>query len=336
MSGGVDSSAAAVLLKDSGYELVGVTLRLMPSEHESKSPYKSNLIDARFVAKELDIEHIELDCREYFTNTIIIPFKEAYLNGTTPNPCVWCNPKIKFELVLEKIRDMKIEQIATGHYARIKTDEDGNLGLWRGLDRKKEQSYFLYRLKKEILSHVIFPLGELTKDQIREIAKKMGIERKSESQEICFIPGGDYRTILKDVEVGTYGKICDVNGNVLGSHKGIHNYTIGQRKGLGLGKGPWYVKKLDIRNNTIIVGSAEDIMTNKIKLTDINTLIPVSAGDEMDIQIRYKQEPVAVKILETKPDCILVETVRPVSAATPGQSGVLYKGDRVAAGGIII
>ena len=336
MSGGVDSSAAALLLRDSGYSLLGITLRLMPPEYESKSSYQSNIIDARYVAKKLNIEHIELDCREHFTRTIIQPFKESYLGGTTPNPCVWCNPKIKFELVLELIRDLGIERIATGHYAQVKKDDNDEYGLWRGLDIKKEQSYFLYRLNKDVLPHVLFPLGKLTKDKTREIAKSMGIEKKSESQEICFIPGGDYRTILNDVEVGTYGEIRDANGNVLGTHKGIHNYTIGQRRGLGLSKGPWYVKELDILNNVVIVGSAEDILTNRIKITDINSLMPFSVGDGVDIQIRYNQKPVSAVIKKIESDCIVIETDEPVSAATPGQSGVLYKGERVAAGGIIV
>jgi tRNA-specific 2-thiouridylase len=335
MSGGVDSSVCAALLKKEGHDAIGLTMQVMPSEEAANA--------AREVAQALGIPHHTFDFRDAFAKQIISDFCRQYSLGKTPNPCVNCNRLIKFGALLEKARELGAEAMATGHYARIeKRSSDDRFLLKKGIDHKRDQSYFLYRLTRAQLTDTIFPLGNLTKDKVRKMALEMGLRvaNRKESREICFIPDNDYPSFLREhltSEIKS-GQIVDKQGYVLGKHSGIIDYTIGQRKGLGISfKEPLYVVDIDSRSNTVIVGGKQDVYASEFIVTDLSWIaserltIPLT----LKAKIRYLHPEAEAVITPIDNDKVDVKFTEPQMAITPGQSAVFYDGDNVVGGGTI-
>ena len=342
MSGGVDSSVAAWLLKKQGYEVIGVTMRFnIPGSHKGHG-----IEDARGVARKLGIPHYVFNFGKVLESKIINNFCSEYLKGRTPNPCVRCNQLIKFDTLLKKARSMDAQFLATGHYARIVYSRKLNRYIVKkGKDARKDQSYFLYRINKRVLPQVLMPLGNYTKQQIRIMAKNIGIKvaKKPASQEICFIKK-DYRDFLKsrlskmntDIKPGS---VADIQGKVLGRHRGICFYTIGQRKGLGLARPePWYVLEKDIENNILVVGPVEQLGGQQAVVADLNWI----SGEhppmpyDVEVKIRY-QAPAAPAQLELGSDgTVLVHFEQMMRDITPGQLAVFYDGDLVIGSGTIV
>jgi len=335
MSGGIDSSIAAALLIEEGYEVLGVTMRLYEGDE--------NFEAAQQVAQQLDIPWHILDFRMEFNRLVIDYFCQEYLAGRTPNPCVICNLKIKFGLLLEKAKSLGADYIATGHYAFNEYDKKSDRFLLkRGVDESKDQSYFLYRLNQDILPYVLFPLGRFKKSQSRELAKKFGLRnyKKEESQEICFIREGDYRKFLRQnvSESIKQGKFVDKLGNILGAHQGIPFYTIGQRKGLGISSNTRkYVIKIDPQENTLILSEEEDLYQDKLIIKDLNFISGDKLSDyiKVEVKIRYNSKKAPAIVSPYQDDEILINFKKPQRAITPGQSAVFYQGDIVIGGGII-
>ncbi len=353
MSGGVDSSVAAALLVEQGYEVVGVTLRVWPWREPDEGTRKfgsccspSSVDDARQVARRLGIPYYLLNSAREFDDTVIADFARQYEAGRTPVPCVVCNREVKFGSLLRRALAWDAIAVATGHYARISRDETtGRFLLWRGRDRHKDQSDFLWPLTQAQLASARFPVGELTKDSVRDKARSLGLVTadKPESQEICFIPDDDYRRFLRKRVPLAFrpGPIVDVQGTVLGEHRGLLDYTVGQRRGLGLSsRKPLYVTALDPGRNTLVVGGAADVETDRLWAEQAN-FIAVSTLDgplSVSAKIRHSHEPApAIIRLVDSPGGPRVE-VRfdtPQRAAAPGQSVVFYQGDLVVGGGVI-
>lgn len=335
MSGGIDSSIAAALLIEEGYEVLGVTMRLYEGDE--------NFEAAQQVAQQLDIPWHILDFRMEFNRLVIDYFCQEYLAGRTPNPCIICNLKIKFGLLLEKAKSLGADYIATGHYAINEYDKKSNRFLLkRGVDESKDQSYFLYRLNQDILPYVLFPLGRFKKSQSRELAKNFGLKnyKKEESQEICFIQEGDYRKFLRQnvLESIKQGKFVDKLGNILGAHQGIPFYTIGQRKGLGISSNTRkYVIKIDPQENTVILSEEEDLYQDKLIIKDLNFISGDKLSDsiKVEVKIRYNSKKAPAIVSPYKDDEIVINFKKPQRAITPGQSAVFYQGDIVIGGGII-
>ena len=341
MSGGVDSSVTAYLLKQQGWDVLGITM-IIPVSCGGGGDRSCCGADAAFVCDELEIPHKLIDVIEPFKELIIDNFAKSYSKGETPNPCVDCNSLLKFSLVWDVIREQYgVENLATGHYAKI-SHVDNNVFLGRANDKTKDQSYFLYGIPRDKLDKIIFPLGELTKIEVRNIASELNltVADKSESMELCFAGQGDYRAILDCDEINRPGDILDMQGNKIATHKGIANYTLGQRQGIGYAGGkPLYVAKIDAQNNTISLGSREDISTNIIKANQINILIhgEYIAGKQLFGKIRSYSNPLPCKIIELDNSSMTVEFENPQFAPCPGQRMVLYnKEDNIVAGGIII
>lgn len=346
MSGGVDSAAAALLLQRNGYNITGVTMRLWNENSFSmQSPFEEldeNSLQAKQIADKLMFEHFSVDMSSCFNDNVVLPFIEDYKSGKTPNPCVECNKKLKFGRLLELVDEKCFDYLATGHYARIEKDSNGEFILKKALDDKKDQSYFLWSLKKEALSKILLPLGEFTKPQIREIARENGFSNadRGDSQDICFIPDGDYISFLKK-----YGKIdfvpgnfIDISGNVLGRHNGLERYTVGQRKGLGIALGkPMFVCEKNVADNTVTL--CDDIQLYKKELTasNINFLVNDTFESEVKLEakIRYRHKPAAATVKRIGENTLSVVFDEPQRAITKGQSLVLYDGDTVIGGGII-
>jgi len=335
MSGGVDSSVAAALLKEEGYDVIGVTMKLWPGNSSSERCCSvSNIEDAQIVAKQLGISHHVLDLQEIFKRTIIDHFISEYERGRTPNPCVRCNKRIKFGALLKHVRQLGADNIATGHYARVEKVM-GKYLLKKGIDPKKDQSYFLYSLNQEALSKTIFPLGDLTKQMVRKLAKKLKLKvaDKEESQEICFVED-NFGKLMSAKE----GKIVDLEGKVLGTHKGYQLYTIGQRRGLGLSrKNPAYVLKIDPKINTITVGDRGDVYGDDLIADELNwiSVDRIDAPTKVNAKIRYNSPESEAEILPLSKEKVRVMFNKPQFAITPGQSVVFYNGDTVVGGGII-
>jgi len=336
MSGGVDSSVAAALLKEQGFEVCGVTMQLFGDKENSA------VNDAKIVADALSIPHYTVDAVDLFEQNVISYFISEYKSGRTPNPCVRCNHRLKFGLLMDKAVSLDCNFLATGHYAII---EDGNLR--RGVDLHKDQSYFLYPILSSDIDKILFPLGVLTKEKVREIAQKFNLPAasKKESQDICFIPSGDYLQFLKSRGIGVddygvSGDIVDVNGKIIGKHTGVYNFTVGQRKGLGaLGK-RMYVKCINVDDNTVTAVDEEQLETNIIDVRDLlRSKMELKSGDRFHVQIRYRSKPASAEVisynraLDSETLCLKFD--EPVKAAAPGQSAVLYNGDVVIAGGVI-
>ena len=348
MSGGVDSSVAAKLLKDQGYEVLGVTLKVWEEEDEDATPKRwqergcCKVGIAKHVAELLDISHQVIDTRETFQKGVIDDFVGGYLQGTTPNPCVRCNERVKFGGLFQVAEHLGADFIATGHYARIQQDETGTSFLARGRDSKKDQSYFLYRIPSQWLSKMLFPLGNMEKSQVWAEAEAMGlpVEELKESQEICFVTQGDYRDFLKEhaPQAANPGNFVDTDGNTLGQHQGVAFYTQGQRKGLGIAKGNrLYVQRVMPELNLVVLGPQEDLDTMTCKIGDLNIFSreDLVEGQLLDVKFRYSSPPVSAKIHWDTSDAIHLTFNTPVRALSPGQSAVLYQGDRVLGGGII-
>ncbi|MFU8802890.1 MAG: tRNA 2-thiouridine(34) synthase MnmA [Bradymonadaceae bacterium] len=346
MSGGVDSSVTAGLLAEQGYDAVGIAMRLYstPQESFTKSCCSpDDLFDARAVADLLGIPFYVANYEEAFRERVIDYFVDEYRRGRTPNPCVACNDHLKFDILLQRSLALGARYLATGHFARV--DRSGDVPvLRRGVDRNKDQSYFLFGLPREALGRILFPLGELTKDQVRAHARKLGLEtaEKPESQEICFVGGGDYKTFVANLlasEETTPGKIVTVDGEVLGEHEGIHQFTVGQRRGLGLTyHETLYVKSINPSDGMVIVGGSDVLNSRGLVAERCNWLSfdrPVGPL-ECSVKIRYAGEPVpALVTVGGDASTAFVEFEEPQRAVTPGQAAVFYRGDEVLGGGWI-
>ncbi len=339
MSGGVDSSAAAVLLKESGEEIVGLSMQLWRDNGRCCS--LDDLLDARRVATQLAIPYYVLNLEKDFENTVVAPFVETYLRGETPSPCILCNNYVKFHHLVEKAAGIGADRVATGHYARVKYDDA--LGRWvllRGKDRNKDQSYFLFGLTQEQLSKTVFPLGDLTKPEVREIARRYGLptSEKAESQEICFVEGHSYADFVERYAgslTPSAGEIVNESGEVVGTHSGIHKYTVGQRKGLVAAGKPQYVVRIEPQLNRIVIG--EDPRRTSFAIRDHNWIaienITQPVRCEVQIRNRFEPKPATVSSID---DQIMVEFDEPQRAITPGQAAVFYWSDVVIGGGWIM
>jgi len=333
MSGGVDSSIAAALLVKAGWDVFGVTFRMFDADSSTTAQ------DARHVAEILGVEHQVVDCRERFAREVVEPFVQEYQAGRTPNPCVRCNPLIKFELLLELADEHGAERVATGHYVRV-TSRGERLGLRRAHDRGKDQSYVLAGLGQNHLRRALFPLGEYTKAQVREMAKDLGLPAadRDESQEICFIPDDDYRGFLtQHAGLPAPGPILSTDGAELGRHQGLPFYTVGQRKGLGIAAPrPLYVLRLDPEQNAVIVGHEEETLSGSLTAREVNWCGMAPQDEPFDalVQIRYRHTATPATITPT-PDGFTTRFHTPQRAVTPGQWAVAYDDDMVLLGGVI-
>jgi tRNA-specific 2-thiouridylase len=341
MSGGVDSSVTAVLLREKGYRVSGVTMKLL-SDLEKDHPMLTTIEDACKVAAKLEIPHQVLNVKDNFQKSVINQFTQVYKTGKTPNPCIRCNRFIKFGFLLEKVKEMGADFLATGHYARIHYDESRRkYTLLKGYDNQKDQSYFLYTLKQEQLKSSLMPLGTRIKDEVREIAEKykLPVLQKSESQEICFIQGNNYRDYLLDQnEVLTNeGTITDKLGNVLGKHTGIINYTIGQRRGLGVSAPePLYVTQINTQNNTIVVGTRNEAYFQELTAHDVHWITEsIVRPTTLYAKIRSLHKEARATVTPFAENSVHVLFEKPQWAITPGQAVVFYRGDQVVGGGTI-
>lgn len=348
MSGGVDSSTCAYLLKEQGYEVIGITMQIWqdPSEEyvyrEGGCCSIGAVYDARRVAEKLKIPYYVLNFKELFNEKVIEYFVDEYMAGRTPNPCIACNKYVKFEALLQKTMEIDAFYLATGHYARVEySSESGRYLLKKGKDKHKDQSYALYNLTQDQLEHLLLPLGEFTKTEVREIARKAGlpVAEKPDSQEICFV-NTTYKDFLKERASDRIkpGPILDTSGEVLGQHEGIAFYTIGQRRGLGISAGkPLYVVDIDPKKNAVIVGEEKDLFTKEFYAEKINWI----AFDSLEknirawAKIRYNFEEKPAEISPLDSDNVKVIFDEPQKSVTPGQSVVFYNGDLVLGGGMI-
>jgi tRNA-specific 2-thiouridylase len=339
MSGGLDSSVTAALLKDAGHEVFGITMFVVPAD-ETEGNYASDA--AQQVAQVIGIPHHFIDLRHIFEERIISDFCTQYSLGRTPNPCVRCNRFIKFGILYDMARELGADMLATGHYARIEQRRsDGRHLLIKGIDRRRDQSYFLYSLTQAQLGRSLFPLGTSIKSRVKQIADEMKLPvASSESREICFIPTNNYGRFLRNrVRSGTApGLIRDTQDNVLGEHRGIIQYTIGQRKRLGIAaEKPLYVVAIDSRSNTIVVGEREHIFNREFTVSGVNWIAiqKLSAPLTTKVKIRYLHPEVEAVVIPETDDAVRVKFKEPQMAITPGQSAVFYDGDVVIGGGTI-
>ncbi len=348
MSGGVDSSVAALLLTEQGYDVKGVTLQVWEHEDENTAVTKKweergccKVGLARHVAQRLGIPHEVVDTRETFRKNVVDDFIAGYLGGTTPNPCVRCNERVKFGRLYELAKARGADFVATGHYARVLPVDEG-VGLFRGADGKKDQSYFLYRLSAFWLPQILFPVGHLQKTEVWKRAEELDLpaDEMKESQEICFVTQGDYRTFLtaEAPQALRPGPFLDPEGRKIGEHRGIAFYTPGQRKGLGIALGErLYVKEVNPETNAVVLGRAEDLSRQTCTVHDINWLgdaLPETL-DHVDIKYRYASPAVSGRVQQHTAGTFSIEFQEPQQALSPGQSLVLYQGDHVLGGGII-
>lgn len=355
MSGGVDSSLAAFLLKQKGYQVVGISMKLWDFKEVGGDPHPDGrccsieaLNDARAVCEKMKIPHYVVNFKEDFKREVISNFVEEYKKGRTPNPCIICNTEIKWRRLWEKAKALGGEYLATGHYARIKCDErTKRFLLLKGIDSTRDQSYALWGLSQENLAKTIFPLGDLTKKEVRAKAKeyKLKVAEKAESQEICFVTDNDYPRFIKEWldnqdqrEKIQPGPIFNLRGEQIGEHKGIPFYTIGQRRGLSISSAkPLYVIKIDTDKNTIYVGENDDLLKSNFIVSHLNWIAFDDLEKEIDceIKIRYQHEPQEGRISPLTEDAVMVKFNKPERAITPGQSAVFYQEEVVLGGGII-
>ncbi|WP_304205503.1 tRNA 2-thiouridine(34) synthase MnmA [Peptostreptococcus russellii] len=341
MSGGVDSTVAAYLLREEGYEVVGATMKLWVPENIENTA----IVDAKKMADKLGLEHHVIDLEDKFKSTVVKHFIDGYYEGSTPNPCIFCNKHIKFDLMFDVADELGCQYIATGHYCRIiKNEETSKYELIKAVTDKKDQSYMMYNLNQEKLSRILFPIGEYDKSEIREIAEKVGLEvyNKPDSQDICFIPDGDYEKFLEKYSgrKDKKGKFVDSKGNEIGNHQGITRYTIGQRKGLGITFGkPVYVIDINGKDNTVTLGVNNDLFKNELIARDVNFLdFSVKELDKpLEVQAKIRYSSSLSDALVTKIDNNRVKVVFKDSqrAITKGQSVVFYEGNKLIGGGVI-
>jgi tRNA-specific 2-thiouridylase len=341
MSGGVDSSVTALLLKEKGYEVIGISLYIWDyskGDNFGRCCSPEDIYDARSVADYLGIPFYVLNFEKYFKDTVIKYFLNEYINGRTPNPCLICNKILKFDLLLKKALELNCNYIATGHYARVININKRYL-LYKGIDLTKDQSYFLFNLSQYQLSKILFPVGDYKKENIRKIAERnfFKVAYKRESQDICFIPDNDYRKfILKNIKKKSYGYIKDKKGNILGVHNGIYNYTVGQRRGLNISSDkPYYVIRFD--KNDIIVGRDEDLYSKELIADNINWIACDSLNKPIKAlsKIRYGHKEEESEVIPYEDGKVLVRFKEPQRAITSGQAVVFYDEDLVLGGGII-
>ncbi len=352
MSGGVDSSVAAALLVEQGHNVIGVTMKTFcysEAEAESTGPTRSccgldGIMDARLVADRLGIPHYVFDVEREFTRDVIDDFVSEYAAGRTPNPCVRCNGNTKFRDLLRRGTMLGCDFIATGHYARMGTDARGEPVLLRGVDEKKDQSYFLWALPPEMLPKLMFPLGELTKPEVREMARQLGLStaEKPESMEICFVPTGDYAGFLgkrlgADHPSLSPGALVTSSGEVIGEHDGYARYTVGQRRGLGGGRSlPLYVIGTRPQTREVVVGTADELLRGDVAIGELNWLAaPPAPGDAVRVQMRHRAPAVAARVHSVADGVVRLALDEPQRAVTPGQSAVMFSGDVVLGGGRI-
>ena len=349
MSGGVDSSLTAALLVHQGYDVIGVTMQIWDTETVQDNPDDRGCCsltavgDARRVADKLGIPYYVMNFRKMFEETVIDYFIREYAEGKTPNPCIACNRYVKFEGLLQKSFGLGAAYVATGHYARIEYDEQrGRYLLRKGIDNSKDQSYALYHLNQHTLKHFLMPLGAYTKVQTRQMARDLGlaVAEKPDSQEICFVPNDDYKAFLEDKAptVLKPGNIIDTHGKILGRHKGLPLYTVGQRKGLGIAAGhPLYVIALDYDRNQVLVGSDNDVFADELIAHDLNFITFDKLEDQMRVaaKIRYSAKEAGAILTPLANGQVNVKFEQPQRAITPGQSVVFYDEDIVVGGGII-
>lgn len=347
MSGGIDSSATCIMLQEQGYEVVGVTMRTWDVASAFSTPGQEEpdfILEARALAQRLGIEHHVADVREEFKQVIVKHFIDEYLKGRTPNPCVMCNPLFKERLLCEWADKTGCDRIATGHYCRLE-ERHGKLYIVAGDDATKDQSYFLWRLPQEVLRRFLLPLGNYTKQEVREYLKQKGFEAKAksgESMEVCFIEG-DYRDFLRrecpdiDTLIGS-GYYVDSKGVKIGRHQGFPYYTIGQRKGLGIALGqPAYVLRINAEKNTVMLGNADELKAEYMLVEDslITDLQELLACPSLTVRIRYRSKPIPCRVVPLENGQMLVRFLAEASAVAPGQSAVFYDGQRVLGGAFI-
>ena len=346
MSGGVDSSVAAFLLQKESFEVIGATMKLYNNEDidfvsEKTCCSLDDVLDAKSVCARLGIRHYTLNMTDDFKKEVIERFISAYQNGFTPNPCIDCNRYMKFSKMLHKAQELNIDYVATGHYARIEKQGDRYI-LKKAVDLSKDQSYVLYSLTQEQLKVTKFPLGNYTKQQVREIAEENGFvnARKHESQDICFVPDGDYSKFIEYYTGKTYpcGDFVDMNGKRLGEHKGIIRYTIGQRRGLGLAlPASMYVVEKDVDNNKVILGFNDDLFKKEVNVKNISFTAcdGLDKPERLSAKIRYTQKEQPATVTQTDENHFTIVFDEPQRAITKGQAAVLYDGDTVVGGGTI-
>jgi tRNA-uridine 2-sulfurtransferase len=354
MSGGVDSSVAAAILCERGYEVIGVAMRLAPDVPGSSGNRRrgtccshEDFEDARRVAERLDFPFYVVDLREEFANRVIGNFVSEYLHGRTPNPCVMCNREIKFDRLWQRARALGAKMIATGHYARIEEDSSGHFRLMCATDQSKDQSYFLFALTQRELPRTLFPLGTLTKAEVRGRARELGLANadKPESQEICFVPDNDYARLVERLAAPNQvrqGSVVDTAGRHLGDHQGIHRFTVGQRRGLGIGSSePLYVREIRSATGEVVVGKREETMARglvarSVSFTSASPGSSAQLRDEpIEVKIRYRHPGIPAVLRLTAADRAEVRFAQGGPAVTPGQACVFYRGDEVLGGGFI-
>ena len=348
MSGGVDSSVAAYLMKEQGYDCIGTTMKLFRNDdigitREHTCCSLDDVEDARSVARRLDIPYYVFNFSDRFRECVMDKFVAAYENGTTPNPCIDCNRYLKFEKLFQRARELSCEYVVTGHYARIEYDtESGRYLLKKAVDENKDQSYMLYTMTQEQLAHTLFPLGAMTKPEVRKIAEKNGFcnAHKHDSQDICFVTSGSYTDFIRQYTGRSYpeGHFVDTKGNILGTHNGIINYTVGQRRNLGISFGkPVYVCKINADDNTVVLGDRQELYSKEADVTEFNWISGIAPDKKIrcKVKVRYRQQEqwaAAVPLENGNVRLVFDEAQR---AVTPGQAAVLYDGDIVLGGGII-
>lgn len=350
MSGGVDSSVAAWLLKKQGYDVIGVTMQIWQEEKRETAEENggccglSAVDDARRVASDLGIPYYVMNFRDEFRKNVMDYFVDEYLNGRTPNPCIACNRYVKWESLLKRSMDIGADYIATGHYARIEKLENGRYALRTSVTAAKDQTYALYNLTQEQLAHTLMPVGEYTKDEIRQMAREIGLNvaGKPDSQEICFIPDNDYAKFIEENSGRDLleGNFVDRNGKILGRHRGITHYTVGQRKGLNLSMGhPVFVVEIRPETNEVVIGESEDVFSKILRCNHMNWMsVDGLNGREMRFtaKIRYGHKGAPCTVREIGEDLAECEFDEPQRAITPGQAVVFYDGEYVAGGGTIL
>lgn len=349
MSGGVDSSVAALILKEQGYDVVGVTMQIWQDEEPEAAAENggccglSAVDDARRVADLIGIPYYVMNFKKEFQRSVIDYFVNEYLNGRTPNPCIACNRYVKWEALLHRCLEIGADYIATGHYGTILDLPNGRRTVAKSASDKKDQSYVLYNLTQEELTRTIFPLSAYEKEEVREIALKNGlpVAHKKDSQDICFVPDHDYAAFIEREtgRVDMPGDFVDVNGNVLGKHKGITHYTVGQRKGLGIAFGePMFVARINPKDNTVVLGKATDIAVNKVYVGDVNYMGIESITEPIRAtgKLRYSQKDVPCTICSDGQGGLIAEFDDSIRAATPGQAAVFYQDSYVICGGTIL
>ena len=353
MSGGVDSSVSALVLRDAGYKVEGVTLKLFDNEDacidaeiddEKSCCSLKDAEDARQVCLELGLPHFVYNFSRTFNADVIDRFCDGYLRGETPNPCIDCNRYVKFAALQQRRRDLSYDYVATGHYARRQfNDETGRFELLRGLDANKDQSYVLFHLTQDTLKHMLFPLGDLTKPEVRKLAMTHGFinAEKAESQDICFVPDGDYATFIgkRTGEMFEPGDIVNREGKVLGRHNGLIHYTIGQRKGIGVAAPePLYVFKKDMNRNELVVDTNSNTLCSQIEVRDVNFISRASLNSPecFSVKTHYRQQARTATVEQLDDRMVRIIFESPQRACAPGQAAVVYDGDKVVCGGTII